>query len=163
MWFGTGWRRPMPAPTCSNARRVLMDDWARYLDQGMGCPHQVRQGDLAQGRPGIEPHPQAHGRQGQVNWNDLGSRSPFYGLPSRDHCGESDLPFNGRAKVPPPWRATLYPSPVAHQRSKRVGSLSPPAPLSCGAPPRRAGGGHARRSLASPFRSGRGKCLSFRV
>ena len=21
-------------------RRVLMDDWARYLDQGNGCPHQ---------------------------------------------------------------------------------------------------------------------------
>ena len=60
-------------------RRVLMDDWARYLDQGMGCPHQVRQGDLAQGRPGIEPHPQAHGRQGQVNWNDLAQVSilPF--------------------------------------------------------------------------------------
>ena len=60
-------------------RRVLMDDWARYLDQGMGCPHQVRQGDLAQGRPGIEPHPQAHDRQGQVNWNDLAQVSilPF--------------------------------------------------------------------------------------
>ena len=33
-------------------RRVLMDDWARYLDQGIGCPHQVRQGDLSRGRPG---------------------------------------------------------------------------------------------------------------
>ena len=33
-------------------RRVLMDDWARYLDQGIGCPHQVRQGGLARGRPG---------------------------------------------------------------------------------------------------------------
>ena len=31
-------------------RRVLMDDWARYLDQGIGCPYQVRQGDLARGR-----------------------------------------------------------------------------------------------------------------
>ena len=33
-------------------RRRLMDDWARYLDQGIGCPHQVRQGGLARGRPG---------------------------------------------------------------------------------------------------------------
>ena len=33
-------------------RRVLMDDWSRYLAQGIGCPHQVRQGDLARGRPG---------------------------------------------------------------------------------------------------------------
>ena len=48
-------------------RRVLMDDWARYLAQGIGCPHQVRQGGLARGRPGIEPHPKAHGRQGQVD------------------------------------------------------------------------------------------------
>ena len=32
-------------------RQVLMDDWARYLDQGIGCPYQVRQGDLARGRP----------------------------------------------------------------------------------------------------------------
>ena len=48
-------------------RRVLMDDWARYLDQGIGCPHQVRQGGLARGRPGIEPHPKADGRQGQVD------------------------------------------------------------------------------------------------
>ena len=23
-------------------RRVLMDDWARYLVQGIGCPHQVK-------------------------------------------------------------------------------------------------------------------------
>ena len=33
-------------------RRVLMDDWARYLAQGIGCPHQAWQGDLARGRPG---------------------------------------------------------------------------------------------------------------
>ena len=33
-------------------RRVLMDDWARYLAQGISCPHQVQQGDLARGRPG---------------------------------------------------------------------------------------------------------------
>ncbi len=42
-------------------RRVLMNDWARYLAQGMGCPHQVRQGGLAQGRPGIEPRPSRPG------------------------------------------------------------------------------------------------------
>ena len=33
-------------------RRVLMDDWARYLGQGISGPHQVQQGDLARGRPG---------------------------------------------------------------------------------------------------------------
>ena len=33
-------------------RRVLMEQWARYLAQGIGCPHQVRQGVLARGRPG---------------------------------------------------------------------------------------------------------------
>ena len=43
------------------------------------------------------------------------------------------------------------------------GSLPPPAPLSCGAPARRARGGHARRSLASLFRMGRGKSVLSRV
>ena len=33
-------------------RRVLTDDWERNLAQGIDCPHQVRQGVLAQGRPG---------------------------------------------------------------------------------------------------------------
>ena len=33
-------------------RRVLMDDWARYLARGIGCPRQAQQGDLARGRPG---------------------------------------------------------------------------------------------------------------
>ena len=33
-------------------RRVLMDDWARYLAQGIGCPHLAWQGGLALGRPG---------------------------------------------------------------------------------------------------------------
>ena len=26
----------MPARTCSSVRRTLMDDWARYLAQGIG-------------------------------------------------------------------------------------------------------------------------------
>ncbi len=33
-------------------RRVLMDDSAGYPAQGIDCPHQVRQGVLARGRPG---------------------------------------------------------------------------------------------------------------
>ena len=33
-------------------RRVLIADWARYLAKGIGCPHQVQQGDLARVRPG---------------------------------------------------------------------------------------------------------------
>ena len=33
-------------------RRVLMDDWARYLDQEIGCRRQSGQGDLARGRLG---------------------------------------------------------------------------------------------------------------
>ena len=49
-----------------------------------------------------------------------------------------------------------------HQQ-QRVGSLPPPAPLSYCAPSRRTGGGHARRSLASPCRIGRGKSVSSRV
>ncbi len=32
-------------------RRVLMDDWARYLAQGIGCPRQVQRGDLVRGKP----------------------------------------------------------------------------------------------------------------
>ena len=33
-------------------KRVLMDDWARYLASGDRSTHQVRQGDLAWGKPG---------------------------------------------------------------------------------------------------------------
>ncbi len=32
-------------------RRVLMDDWARYLVRGIGCPRQVQRGDLARSKP----------------------------------------------------------------------------------------------------------------
>ena len=78
------------------------------------------------------------------------------GLPAGDHFGESDLPARGGKGCPDP--CPPLPSPVAHQRRKG-GSLSPPAPLSCGAPLRRARGGRARRSLASPFRRRRGKSV----
>ena len=33
-------------------RRVLMEQWARYLAQGIGCRRQSGQADLARGRPG---------------------------------------------------------------------------------------------------------------
>ena len=33
-------------------RRVLMDDWARYLARGIGCPRQAQQRDFAPCRPG---------------------------------------------------------------------------------------------------------------
>ena len=33
-------------------RRVLMDDWARYLARGIGCPRQTQQRDFAPCRPG---------------------------------------------------------------------------------------------------------------
>ena len=46
---------------------------------------------------------------------------------------------------------------------KKGGSLSPPAALSCGAPLGRAGGGLARRSLASLGRIRRGKSVLTRV
>ena len=59
--------------------------------------------------------------------------------------------------------AATFALPRAAPAAKKVGSLSPPAPLSCGAPLRRARGGHARRSLASLFRSGRGKSVLSRV
>ena len=32
-------------------RRILMDDWARYLAPGDRLRHQVQQGDLARGKP----------------------------------------------------------------------------------------------------------------
>ena len=32
-------------------RRVLMNDWARYLVRGIGYPRQVQRGDLARGKP----------------------------------------------------------------------------------------------------------------
>ena len=43
--------------------------------------------------------------------------------------------------------------------AKSPGSLPPPAPLSCATSPQPAGGGHARRSLASVGRKGRGKSV----
>ena len=43
--------------------------------------------------------------------------------------------------------------------AKSRGSLPPSAPLPCGAPPRPAGGGHARRSLASAGLKGREKSV----
>lgn len=52
----------------------------------------------------------------------------------------------------------FLPAPVAHQRPKS-GSLPPPAPLPCGAPPRRAGGGQAKPNVASLFRNARGKSV----
>ena len=48
-------------------RRVLMDDWARYLAQGIDGVNQVKQGNFSKSGPGSEPHPKAHGRQGQVD------------------------------------------------------------------------------------------------
>ena len=33
-------------------RRVLMDDWARYLARGIGCPREAQQRDFAPCRPG---------------------------------------------------------------------------------------------------------------
>ena len=53
--------------------------------------------------------------------------------------------------------------PRAAPAAKTGGALSPPAALPCGAPPRRVGGGHARRRLASLSRSGRGKSVFSRV
>ena len=36
----------------SERRHVLMDDWARYLAQGIGCPRQSGHCDFARCRPG---------------------------------------------------------------------------------------------------------------
>ena len=47
--------------------------------------------------------------------------------------------------------------------AKNPGSLPPPAPLLCGAPPRPAGGGHVRRSLASVGVKGRWKSVLSRL
>ena len=53
--------------------------------------------------------------------------------------------------------------PDAAPAVKNGGSLPPPTPLPCGAPTRRARGGHARRRLASRSRMGRGKSVLSRV
>ena len=55
------------------------------------------------------------------------------------------------------------PVPGGASAAKRAGSLPPPAPLPCATPPRRAGGGRARRSLASLCRNARGKSVLSRV
>ena len=47
-------------------QRVLMDDWARYVAQGIDCPHQVRLGNLARRRPRREPGSKSGGNQCQV-------------------------------------------------------------------------------------------------
>ena len=59
--------------------------------------------------------------------------------------------------------ADTFVRPRGAPAAKKGGALSPPAPLSHGTPLRRAGGGHARRSLASLFRKGRGKSVLSRV
>ena len=130
------------------------------VHERIGGVNQVKQGDLSQGRPGIEPHPQAHGGQGQVDENDL-APSLHLSLPAGITV-EGATPPKGRSKW---WTEgwTIYPSPVPHQRRKRGGRSLHQHPLSYGAPLRRAGGGHARRSLASLFRTGRGKSVLSRV
>ena len=55
--------------------------------------------------------------------------------------------------------AATFALPRAAPAEKNGGSLSPPAPLLCGAPLRRARGGHARCSLASLFRRRRGQSV----
>ena len=55
------------------------------------------------------------------------------------------------------------PLPGGAPAPKNPGSLPPPAPLPCATPPRHAGGGHARRSLASVGHKGRGKSVLSRV
>ena len=74
------------------------------------------------------------------------------GLPARDHCGESDLPARGakgRHLCPPPCRTSGQKGGVAL-------TTSTPLVRRAVTPSER---GHARRNLASLFRSGRGKFL----
>ena len=70
-------------------------------------------------------------------------------------------PAEGRVKVS--FCLSPFTLPGGAPAPKKGGSLPPPAPLSCGAPTRRAGGGHARRSLASLFRNGREESVTSRV
>ena len=43
-------------------RRVLMDNWARYLAQGIGCTHQVEQGNLAREQARVRARLEVHQR-----------------------------------------------------------------------------------------------------
>ena len=138
-------RASRPARITARPGVTMMDGCEDGVHEGIGGVNQVKQGDFSRGGPGIEPHPQAHGRQGQVDENDLAPGLHF-GLPARDHCGESDPLRGGLSGGPKGGPLNLLRWRIS---AKKGGSLSPPAPLSCGAPLRRAGGGPARRSLAS--------------
>ena len=145
MWSATGWKRLMPARTCSSA--------------GV---NQIKQGNFSKSGPGIEPPPKAHGRQGQVDEDDLSPGLHLKSLPAWDHWGGSDpVPFWGGQMAG--FSVGHLPVPGGASAAKRAGSLPPPAPLPCATPPRRRGGGHARRSLASLGRKGRGKSVLSRV
>ena len=74
---------------------------------------------------------------------------------------EGATPAEGRLRVS--FSLSPFTLPGGAPAPKTRGSLPPLSPLSCGAPPRRAGGGHARRSLASLSRSGRRKSVLSRV
>ena len=87
MWSGTGRRRPRPfgsvrTPAYPDGRLGGLPgprDGAgpgalgAKRPKGIGGENQIQQGNFSQSGPGIEPHPKAHGRQGQVDENDLAS------------------------------------------------------------------------------------------
>ena len=74
--------------------------------------NQVQQGNFSQSAPGIEPHPKAHGRQGQVDENDLAPGLHF-ALPEGITVVRATSPQGGAKGVrtpvhlcPPPWRTS---------------------------------------------------------
>ena len=68
----------LPDRQAQQAGQENSQPWREYINagddgihEGIGGPHQVKQCDLSRGWPRREPHAQGHGRQGQVDQNDL--------------------------------------------------------------------------------------------
>ena len=97
--------------------------------------NQVKQGNFSQSGPRIEPHPQTHGRQGQVDQSDLAPGLHF-GLPAGITVVRATLPEEGEVV------------------DRRVDHLTP----SDGASALKKGGGshHQHPSRAARRRAGRG-------
>ena len=97
---------------------------------------------------------------GQVEQDNPAPGLQRFGLPAGITMVRATSPQGGKRVS---FSLSPFTLPRAAPAAKKGGSLSPPAPLSCGAPLRPGEGGHARRSLASLFRNGREESVPTRV
>ena len=114
---------------------------------------------LPRRRPGIEPHAQPHGRQGQVDENDL-VPSLHSAFPQGSLWRERPPPRGGKGGAR---RVTLYPHRCRTSGEKRGVAPSTSAPSRTARCHAGRKGKHARHSLASLCRKGRGKSVLSRV